>query len=49
MKAEGMKDVNELQAWMTRHFADYLERNGRRIIGWGEILSGDVYCDDDRR
>ena len=42
MKAEGMKDVNELQAWMTRHFADYLERKGRRIIGWDEILSGDV-------
>ena len=49
MKAEGMKDVNEFQAWMTRHFAAYLERKGRRIIGWGEILSGDVYCGDDRR
>ena len=42
MKAEGMKDVNELQAWMTRHFADYLEKKGRRIMGWDEILSGDV-------
>ena len=42
MKAEGMKDVNELQAWMTRHFAGYLERKGRRVMGWDEILSGDV-------
>lgn len=42
MKAEGMKDINELQAWMTRHFASYLEKKGRRIMGWDEILSGDV-------
>ena len=42
MKAEGMKDVNDLQAWMTRHFARHLEKKGRRIMGWDEILSGDV-------
>ena len=42
MKAEGLKDVNDLQAWITRHFAAYLEKKGRRIMGWDEILSGDV-------
>ena len=42
MKAEGLNDANDLQAWITRHFADYLERKGRRIMGWDEILSGDV-------
>ena len=28
-----------LQAWATMHFADYLARKGRRLIGWEECLS----------
>ena len=42
MKAQGMKDEDGLQAWVTRHFADYLAKKGRRILGWDEILAGDV-------
>ena len=42
MKAEGLKTEGELQAWITRRMADYLAKKGRRIMGWDEILSGDV-------
>ena len=40
MKANGLGNVEELQGWMTRHFADYLASKGRRAIGWDEILEG---------
>ena len=42
MKAEGLKDEEALQAWMTRHFLDYLAKKGRRAIGWDEILSSEI-------
>ena len=40
IKALGLKDEDELQAWVTRHFTDYLAKKGRRTIGWDEILAG---------
>jgi len=42
MKAEGLKSTGDLQAWITRKMADHLAKKGRRIMGWDEILSGDV-------
>lgn len=42
MKAEGLKDESGLQAWVTSHFVRYLEKRGRRAVGWDEILAGDV-------
>lgn len=42
MKSEGLKSVGELQAWITRKMAEHLEGKGRRIMGWDEILGGDV-------
>ena len=43
MKANGMKSEVELQGWVTKHFADYLAKKGRRVLGWTEMLaSGDV-------
>jgi hexosaminidase len=42
MKEIGAKDERELQAWFTRHFAEYLRRKGRRVVGWDEVLHGDV-------
>lgn len=39
MKSEGYNDVRQLQARITRHFADYLAKKGRRIIGWDEIAA----------
>ena len=40
IKSLGLKDEDELQAWVTRHFTDYLAKKGRRTIGWDEILAG---------
>ena len=42
MKAEGMKDESGLQAWVTSRFVRYLEKKGRRAVGWDEVLAGDV-------
>ena len=42
MKSEGLKDAKDLQGWMTHKMAEYLAGKGRRIVGWDEILAGDV-------
>jgi hexosaminidase len=42
MKAEGLKNEGELQAWITRKIAAHLAKKGRRIMGWDEILNGDA-------
>jgi len=38
----GLKDEHALQYWITRHFADYLARKGKRILGWDEIAQADL-------
>lgn len=38
MERESMKDVEELQQWLTRHLADYLVKKGKRPIGWDEMF-----------
>lgn len=38
MKAEGMKDVHELQGYLIRRIDSFVRSRGRRIIGWDEIL-----------
>jgi hexosaminidase len=40
MKANGLKDENELQSWFIRQMDAYLASKGRRLIGWDEILEG---------
>jgi hexosaminidase len=42
IKAEGLKDENELQGYFTRRIDKYMQTKGRRIIGWDEILEGGV-------
>jgi len=42
LKAIGGKDENDLQAWITTQVVRHLEGRGRRVIGWDEVLSGDV-------
>jgi hexosaminidase len=42
LKAEGLKDENELQGYFTRRIDKYMQTKGRRIIGWDEILEGGV-------
>ena len=38
IKKEGLKGVEELQPWLTRHMVEYLAKKGRRAIGWDEIF-----------
>lgn len=42
MKALGLKTENQLQGWMIAELGKYLTTKGRRLIGWDEILEGDV-------
>ena len=43
VKAEGLANAKEeLQAWCSRHFVDYLAKKGRRTVGWDEYLLGSM-------
>lgn len=45
IKAEGLKDERTLQAWVTRHFTEFLARHGKRTVGWSEYLGPGVPAD----
>ena len=36
----GLKDEHELQSWFIRRMDAFLTKQGRRLIGWDEILEG---------
>ncbi len=40
MKEEGLKDVSELQSYFIKRIEKFLNKNGRILIGWDEILEG---------
>lgn len=40
MKREGLKDEHELQSYFIQRIEKFLNKNGRQIIGWDEILEG---------
>ncbi|MCC8170854.1 MAG: family 20 glycosylhydrolase [Parabacteroides sp.] len=40
MQEEGLKNVDELQSYMMRRVEKFLTENGRKLIGWDEILEG---------
>ncbi|WP_282918186.1 glycoside hydrolase family 20 protein [Porphyromonas macacae] len=40
MRAEGLKNVDELQSYAVKRIEKYLNGKGREIIGWDEILEG---------
>lgn len=42
MKALGLKDEEQLQGWFMARIGDYLQKRGRRLVGWDEILAGKV-------
>jgi hexosaminidase len=42
MKTEGIKNVHDYQSWITRHIVKFLEKRGKRTLGWDEYLLGDV-------
>lgn len=40
MKQEGLTSPRELQSWMTSKISQIVEREGKRPIGWDEVLEG---------
>jgi hexosaminidase len=40
MRAEGLRDENELQSYFIRRIGNYVRSKGREITGWDEILEG---------
>lgn len=40
MKAEGLKNVDELQSYFVRRMERFLNSKGRRLVGWTEIVEG---------
>ena len=45
IKALGLKDEDALQGWFTARVGAYLAKHGRRLVGWDEILGGNVPSD----
>lgn len=42
IKAEGLKDVHELQSYFIKRIEKFLLSKNRKLIGWDEILEGGV-------
>jgi hexosaminidase len=40
MADEGLKDAHELQSYFITRIEKFLNKNGRQLIGWDEILEG---------
>jgi hexosaminidase len=40
IKAEGLKNEDELQSYFVKRMEKFLMRKGRRLIGWTEIVEG---------
>ena len=40
IKALGLKDEHELQSWFIRQMDAFLASQGRRLVGWDDILEG---------
>jgi hexosaminidase len=40
IKREGLKDAHELQSYFVQRIEKFLNKNGRNMIGWDEILEG---------
>ena len=42
MKTENLKDEHELQSYVIRRVEKFLNDNGKKLIGWDEILEGGI-------
>lgn len=42
IREQGLKDENELQSWFISQIGAFLYENGKRMIGWDEILEGGI-------
>jgi len=48
IEAEGLADADELQSWFIARVGGILAAHGRRLVGWDEILDGDLAARTDR-
>jgi hexosaminidase len=42
IKQLGLKDSRDIQLWMLRQLAQFLESHNRRVVGWDEILADNL-------
>jgi hexosaminidase len=42
MRELGLRDEAALQGWFVQRIGRFLESNGRRLVGWDEILEGGI-------
>ena len=42
----GLKNEKQLQGWFINEVAGYVKSKGRRLIGWNEVLEGDILDKD---
>ena len=42
IKVENLHDEKDLQAWFIKKIENYLSKKGKKIIGWEEILEGNI-------
>ncbi len=42
IRRENLGGLEELQSWFTKEMEKFFNANGRRLIGWDEILEGEV-------
>ena len=42
MREQGLKDEKELQSYFVHHVQEVIQRNGKRAIGWDEVLEGGI-------
>ncbi len=40
IKTEGLKDEFELQSWFVKSMEKFFNENGKKLLGWDEILEG---------
>lgn len=45
IKEEGLNNEHELQSYFIRRMEKYLNKNGKKLIGWDEILEGGLAPD----
>lgn len=44
-KEKGLANEHELQAYLIKHMEQFLKDNGRKLIGWDEIIEGGLPAD----
>jgi len=45
MKKEGLHDVEELQSYFVKRMEKFINANGKKLVGWDEILEGGLAPD----